>query len=129
MQEMRQSFLQEMQMKTVAITTRNLHQLATMCHDRAEEYRAPYLADSEQDGQTSFVTSRTYPIYAMLQEMWLMFNKFADNLEEESEPLKKVEEGPKFDHYCNAPGCRVEIFDPKEEFCQHHEGNRTMGVE
>ncbi len=77
--------------KMVILTTRNLHQLATMCHDRAEEYRAPYLADPERDGQTAFVTSGSYPIYATLQEMWLMFNKFADNLDEEFEALKKGE--------------------------------------
>ena len=66
--------------KMVVITTRNLHQLATMCHDRAEEYRAPYIQNNEDN---RFVGSTSYPIYAMLQEMWLMFNKFADNLDEE----------------------------------------------
>ena len=67
---------------TVILTTRNLRQLATMCHDRAEEYRAPYV---ENDEENSFVGSTSYPIYAMLQEMWLMFNKFADNLDEKGE--------------------------------------------
>ena len=76
----------------VILTTRNLRQLATMCHDRAEEYRAPYLADSEQDGETTFVGSTSYSVYAGLQEMWLMFNKFADNLDEEFEATEKGEE-------------------------------------
>ena len=75
----------------VVLTTRNLRQLATMCHDRAEEYRAPYLVNPEQDGETAFVGSTSYSIYAALQEMWLMFNKFADNLDEEFEALKKGE--------------------------------------
>ena len=78
-------------MKDVIITTHKMRQLATMCHNRAEEYRAPYLADPEQDGETAFVGSTSYPIYAALQEMWLMFNKFADDLEEEKEALKKGE--------------------------------------
>ena len=75
-------------MKTV-ITTHDLHQLATMCHNRAEEYRAPYVANDEEN---RFVGSTSYPIYATLQEMWLMFNKFADDLEEEKEALKKGKE-------------------------------------
>jgi len=74
----------EEKMKTV-ITTHDIRRLATMCHDRAEEYRAPYLANPEQDGETAFVGSTSYSIYAALQEMWLMFNKFADNLDEEGE--------------------------------------------
>ena len=73
-------------MRTV-ITTHDLHQLATMCHDRAEAYRAPYVTKDEQN---SFVTSTSYPIYAMLQELWLMLNKFADNLDEAT---TKGEEG------------------------------------
>jgi hypothetical protein len=58
-----------------------------MCHDRAEEYRAPYV---ETDEENRFVGSTSYPIYAMLQEMWLLLNKFADNLDEAT---TKGEEG------------------------------------
>lgn len=25
-------------------------------------------------------------------------------------------------HFCQAPKCRVMLFDPDEPFCQHHEG-------
>ena len=40
-----------------------------------------------------------------------------------------IERGPQPDHECRAKGCRVSIFDPTEDFCQHHEGNRIFGVE
>ena len=30
---------------------------------------------------------------------------------------------------CQSPDCRVQLFDPKAEFCQHHESNRIFGVE
>lgn len=77
-------------MKTV-ITTHDIRRLATMCHDRAEEYRAPFLVDPERDGEAAFVGSTSYSIYAALQEMWLMFNKFADNLDEEVEASKQTD--------------------------------------
>ena len=76
----------------VIVTTHEIRQLATMCHNRAQEYRAPYLADPEKDGETAFVGSTSYSIYATLQEMWLMLNKFADNLDEKFEATKKGEE-------------------------------------
>jgi len=41
----------------------------------------------------------------------------------------EIERGPQPDHECRAPGCGVQIFDPKEDFCQHHEANRKFGVE
>lgn len=39
-------------------------------------------------------------------------------------------EGPKF-HYCAGHGgkCQVRLYDPKEEYCQHHEANKAFGVE
>jgi len=40
-----------------------------------------------------------------------------------------ITQGPQPAGECQAPGCRVQLFDPKEEFCQHHEGNRIFGVE
>ncbi len=50
------------------------------------------------------------------------------NFVTERTEVKDTSDGPK-SHECAAPNCGVRLFDPKEEFCQHHEANRKFGVE
>ncbi len=63
-----------------------LRRLATLAIKRAREYRAPYeeeLAQTEMPA--SFVRSGSYPIYATLQELHLLLNALADEIDDETE--------------------------------------------
>jgi len=52
---------------------------------RAGEYRAPYDADPAEDGMNAFVQSSSYPIYATLKELHLLFNALADEIDAEED--------------------------------------------
>ncbi len=58
----------------------SMRRLATLADERAAEYRAPYVVDAAEDGETAFTQSGSYQIYAMLKELSLLLNKLADEI-------------------------------------------------
>jgi len=121
---------------------------------RAKAYRAPYEALEEK--QVAFLGSPSYPIATVLDEVAMQIRAVLNPSKEDGESVDvyscghtgpndmgrrrefevqcpdcyEKEHGPMpKSHDCAAPNCRVQIFDPEEEFCQHHEANRAFGVE
>lgn len=61
------------------VTPHWLRRLATLCNERAAEYRQPYI-DNDED--LSFPMSGSYQIYSVLLEMHMLLNKLADEMDE-----------------------------------------------